>query len=283
MPESVLVRSIGCLTRLVRLWCFRRQARHFASTGNPINVLRHGLRWELRGDRYVDREVALGLFERDTVRRLKDLATPGFHALDVGANFGYFTVLMASWFGPTGHVWASEPTRCYRDRLLRHLAINRLDERVTVLPYGLSNVAREARISIGVCSATMHDVEPDAASEFETIALRPLDDTIADLGIEKLDFVKVDIDGHEPAFIEGARRTLATFRPAMVIEFNQPNLEVAGSDVETLRALLEEMDYELRSERTGSPFPSRLDFMRECGNYSVSANVWAFPRIKVSR
>ncbi len=277
MSKPFVIRAMRSSFRLARHWLLDSQWRLCASLRDPIPMKRHGLKWELRADRYVDREVALGTFEKNTIRRLKVVVKPGFHALDVGANFGYFSLLMASLAGADGHVWSSEPTRHYRERLLRHIELNQMKKRVTVLPFGLSNADAKACIRVGTCSATMHPVGDYAQPQEETILLRPLDPVASEIGIKRLDFIKIDIDGHEPSFFEGARSTIAAFRPAMVIEFNQPNLEVAGFHVDTLRKMLEGMGYALRSEKTWAPYASRLDFLRECGNYCMSANAWAFP------
>lgn len=244
-----------------------------------VECRRQGLRWKLRLDHYVDREVFYhGGFERETTDWLREVIRPGMRIVDVGANFGYFTTLCAHLAGPSGHVWAFEPTRFYGDRIGPHLEMNGLTERCTLVPLALSDHDDECEITISRSSATMHPVAADVPERMETIRLRRLDDVVDELKIEGVDFMKIDIDGHEPAMLRGAMRMLRRHRPILLIEFSQANLDVAGSDVREVRDLLESAGYALHSETTRQPYASREQFLRECGNFTYSANVWAFPR-----
>jgi len=206
---------------------------------------------------------------------------PGMQILDVGANFGYYTTIFARLVGPTGKVWAFEPTVYYRERIYTHLELNGLSDRVTVLDYGLSDRNDQMVISIGNSSATLHPVSSEESIETELIRLRRLDDVYTSLGMKTCDLIKVDIDGHEPYFIAGAEQFLRKYRPIIVIEFNQSNLEAAGSDARSPRKQLNDLDYVLYSERTGRAFSSCREFLMECGSLSHSANVWAYPSERV--
>jgi len=252
-------------------------------TGTPskpaagwVEVERRGLRWRLCLDRYLDREVfERGAFEPATTHRMECFVRPGMRVIDIGANFGYYTTLLARLVGPAGHVWAFEPTQHYGRRIHEHLALNHLADRVTVLDYGLSDRTHESRISIDESSATLHQAAAEISSE--TARFRTLDEVAPALGIDRVDFVKIDTDGHEPAVLRGAAGILRRFHPVVAIEFSQANLDLAGSDVRHLRQQLEELGYALHSEITGGPYASRRQFLVECGNFTHSANVWAYP------
>ena len=261
-----------------RLTQFYRRVQLRLSGDDWLDVRRDGLRWRLNRTHHIDRELLLsGCFESFTTKRLKQVVQPGMKVLDVGANIGYFSLLLAREVGPSGHVWAFEPTRAYGQRLREHLLLNQLEDRVTVLPVALSDHPDEAVISIGEASATLHPLDHAPAHGSETIQLRRLDDLVDELGIDRLDLVKVDIDGHEPAFLRGAAKTIARHQPIMIVEFFQGNLDMAGGDVRQLKTQLESMGYRLHSDRTGAPYSSRFDFLRECGNFNHSVNVWAYP------
>jgi FkbM family methyltransferase len=201
------------------------------------------------------------------------------HVLDVGANIGYFTLICAQAVGDEGHVWAFEPVRSYRESLDRHLATNRLADRVTVVPVGLSDAPGDQSIACDLVSAALHYVPSDLGGvpHFESIELQRLDDIAARLPIGRVDFIKVDIDGHEPAFLRGARETINRWHPLMVMEFAQSSLHIAGSDVRALAGELRALGYLLCHEATGRPYDSELDFLKECGNFDRSANVFLLP------
>jgi FkbM family methyltransferase len=238
-----------------------------------------GLRWRLDMSSNIAQEmISTGAWERGTTDLVLDLVRPGMQALSVGANFGYYALLMARQVGPTGHVWAFEPTRHYREMLLHHIEINGLAERVTVVPYGLSDADTTATIGITAHTASMHYSPEEVRSEQEKIVLKRLDDVAEGLGVTKIDFISIDIDGHEPAFLRGGRRVLSRDVPAIAMEFAQQCLHFAGSDVREVAALLHELGYQICSERTRQPFPNELAFLKECGNFRHYANALAVRR-----
>ncbi|MHC4403011.1 MAG: FkbM family methyltransferase [Planctomycetota bacterium] len=266
----MLARPLQLVRR--RYWQYR--SRWFATKW--AEVTRQGLKWRLRLDNWMGREIVEhGVFEQITTRLLTDLVKPGDHVLDVGANIGYFTVLLARSAGPTGRVWAFEPVAGYRRSLEWHLERNELASQVVVVPWGLSDSTGRCAIAVGDSSATFHWTSAEPPSGEETVELKPLDEVRTELGIERIDLVKLDVDGHEPRFFRGAIDTLRRFRPPVVMEFAQNCLHVAGSDVRQLSRQLEEIGYILYSETTRRPYESTMAFLMECGNFTHSANVLA--------
>lgn len=224
--------------------------------------------------RYLDRcLIRQGVFEPASTDWVKRLLGPGDCVLDVGANIGYYSVLFARQVSETGHVIAFEPTAHYRELLVRNLQENHLQGRVTVLPYGLSRATQSMNICFGECSATLHWVEQQSPSKEEQITLHALDEIWPELGLKRLDFVKVDIDGHEPAFIQGAERTIQEYQPILLLEVNHANYLAAGWPAWDFYDHLKERGWRLYSEKTGQEFGSRLEFLRECGNFDRSANL----------
>jgi len=96
------------------------------------------------------------------------------------------------------------------------------------------------------------------------------------MDISPIDFIKVDIDGHEPFMLDGSKSFFLKNRPVMVMEFSQLSLDVAGSDVREVKKRLDELGYVLFSEKTLAPM-NRRQFLIECGNFNRSANAWAIP------
>ena len=233
-----------------------------------------GFHWRLLMDRFIDRNIAIeGVFEPVTTRLVQDLVGPGMHVLDVGANIGYYTLLLARAVGPRGRVWAVEPTSAFRKDLAWHVERNGFADRVVIVPIGLSDQTGQRTIAIDDVSATLHWPAEAEPPRTEKIGLRPLDELGAELGIERLDFVKVDVDGHEPHFLRGAERMLRRCHPPMVMELAQHCLHVAGSDVREVARLLSMIGYLICDETTRQPFPSEMAFLKECGNFDRSANV----------
>lgn len=250
-----------------------RRARSLPTSG-WVEVERRGLRWRLLMDRYIDRTIAIeSVFEPDTTRLVEEIVRPGMHVLDVGANVGYYTLLLARAVGPSGRVWAFEPTSTFARDLTWHVEHNGFRDRVVLLPFGLSDRHVSSLISIDDVSATLHWAGESPAPAHESIELRPLDGLVEEIGLSRVDFIKVDVDGHEPHLLRGAQETLRKFQPTMVMELAQHCLHVAHSDVREVARQLSALGYEIRDERTKQPFPSEMAFLRACGNFDRSANV----------
>ena len=131
----------------------------------------------------------------------------------------------------------------------------------------------EMEIAIGDCSATLHWVEETPPRASEIIKLHQLDAVFHSLGLTRLDFIKIDIDGHEPAFIKGASETIRRYQPVLLMEVNHANYLAAGYTAWQFYDELTAVGYVLISEKTGKRFSSRLSFLRECGNFDHSANI----------
>jgi len=232
-----------------------------------------GRRMWLASDRYLEREIIeTGSFEPSGTAVVRRLVKPGDVVFDVGANVGYYTVLMAKLVGEGGRVVAFEPTAHYRSVLERNVQVNELTN-VVVLPHGLSSTVTSARAHIGESSATLHWVADSEPSASEDVLLRPLDDVVSGLGIARLDFIKIDVDGHEPAILQGAWNTLARFDPVVFFEVSHENYLEYGVTAWDFYDMLVARGYRLHSERDLHEYESKRAFLRECGNFDRSANV----------
>jgi asparagine synthase (glutamine-hydrolysing) len=246
--------------------------------GKWVEALAAGCVWRLDDSQYLDNEILRhGVFERDGSRFVHQLVKSGMVVCDVGANFGYYTLQLSRLVGPTGCVHTFEPSTRFRERLAGHLQMNDC-QNVRLCEFGLGDRATELILFGGGDSATLgwHD---DAKTPIvqELIRLRTLDDYVAEIGFDRLDFVKVDIDGAEPLFLMGAHATLRRYRPALLMEFMQLGLMEFKRDAITLARELSALGYVLAPENTGQPWSSRASFLRDAQNCSHSINVIALP------
>ena len=256
---------------------------------SPVVVLErdgHWIRCRLDGNiwRLDDRQdvdcnlLRHGIFERESTHWVRKLVKRGMTVADVGANFGYYTILLSRLVGSTGKVYAFEPSSRFRGRLEGHIQENQCTN-VIVVPFGLSDQTDVSTLYEGGDSATLHWCdERKTPVATETIPLRTLDDYASEANFERLDFVKVDIDGNEPRFVAGAVHTLRKYRPILLMEFMQLALLKANSNVEALAAKLGELGYILHSERTGKPFANRTEFLINAMNCDQSVNILCFPK-----
>ncbi|HEY6896835.1 MAG TPA: FkbM family methyltransferase [Rhodocyclaceae bacterium] len=173
----------------------------------------------------------------DEIRFVRNLCTPSWHALDIGANHGVYALSLAS--SGAAQVWAFEPTSEPRLKLRDSIALNDFEDRVHVLPYGLSSVERSANIALSQHSElnSIHSVSGEAKGQ-ETIALRPLDDLFGkEIPVDAcIDFVKLDAAGEEVAILRGGLRFFCTQSPLLVFDYKHGDSANAEL-LDTLRAL----------------------------------------------
>jgi FkbM family methyltransferase len=235
---------------------------------------RTGDHFWLDPERWLDQSIIkTGVHEPESSRAIEALVGPGQVVFDIGANIGYFAIAMSRLVGEKGRVIAFEPTVYYGEVLTKNLEENEI-RNCEIVPYGLSSEEAELTAYIGDSSATLHwwlaDTEP---RESEPIRLQRLDDIVDGLDIDRIDFIKMDIDGHEPFFFEGAWEALNRFRPRILMEVSAPYFLDTGISPADIYDMLIEHDLHIYSEKTMEEFENKLAFLYECGNYVYSANV----------
>jgi FkbM family methyltransferase len=194
---------------------------------------------------------------------LDRLLRKGMTFADVGANEGLYTVFAARRVGSEGRVLAFEPSRRERARLLRNLERNGLTN-VELIACALAERDGEARLFVAHEEHSGHntlgrfvyrDVELE---EEEVVPVHSLDSAAAERGLERVDVVKVDIEGAEEAFLSGARRTLTVMRPVMLLELTDLSLRAQNSSAGEVLGHLGAMNYRILvfDPRTGAPAPA---------------------------
>jgi hypothetical protein len=110
------------------------------------------------------------------------------------------------------------------------------------------------------------------------VPIEPLDAVIARLGLPRVDFVKIDVEGAEASVIAGAATVLSAMRPLMLIEVNDKALRAQGNCADSLMATLrDDLRYEIF---VFSPVTGLLE--RPIDGHPLSANVVAIPGERVA-
>ena len=172
---------------------------------------------------------SVGAYERAHLNYLRRLVRPGALVVDVGAHFGIYTEALCSLVGTGGKVHAFEPQTRVFDALRRlQSSHNNLDvHRVALSSRTGTSTLRIPFLDGGVPEPALATLEPLlAAHETDEIATRTLD-SYREL-LPGLAFVKVDVEGHETEFLDGAREVLASSRPVVQIEDNSGGRRLAA-------------------------------------------------------
>ena len=150
-----------------------------------------------------------GTYEPEQTQAFQKVIRPGDVVFDVGAHYGYYTLLSSALAGPKGKVFAFEPSPGNIPRLKKHLEINHC-ENVEVLDLALSDHQGTARFDNHAGSGTGH-LSPDGRIE---VALSSLD---ALSSLPAPNVLKIDCEGAEVKVLTGGEKTIRTAKPAIFL------------------------------------------------------------------
>lgn len=156
----------------------------------------------------------------------------GYYCLEIGANVGYYTLLTASLIRKEGKILAAEPHPGNFSTLLENVSMNSLGN-VTCLNVACSNYDGHGHMKI-TPQSDLHRLLEDGENGGLRVEVRKVDTLAKDL--ERLDFMKMDVQGHEDKVIEGSYKTIETFKPSLLLEFH-PTLADKDSTLKLLTKL----------------------------------------------
>lgn len=187
-----------------------------------------------------------GVWEEGTEAVVRAIVKPGMSVLEIGANVGYFTLVMAQAVGSNGHVVAFEADPDLAQLVRDNVEVNGFIKQALVHNLAVSDVAGELRFhralhhrGNGTILAGFDQTPHNPEVERETIAVRAvtLDEAIAGGERPQPDFIKMDAEGAESAIVRGAARTLASQKTRVwMFEFFPRFVAAAGDEP---RAFLE--------------------------------------------
>jgi FkbM family methyltransferase len=222
-----------------------------------------------------------GSFEPNEFAFLDRVLKPGMTFADVGANDGYYTLFAAQRVGAAGRVLAFEPSSRERANLERNIGRNGLGN-VTIVPLALGAACGTAELQLAQSAHSGHNTlgrfanDGVKAESVERVELRTLDTVARELALDRLDVIKIDVEGAEASVIAGAGGVLKAMQPLIVLEVSDKALRGQGSDAERLIAALRDLGYEIG---VFSPATGRLELLAE--GRELSPNVVAMPRERI--
>lgn len=175
---------------------------------------------------------------------VRRLVQPGDTALDIGANFGLITLLLARLVGPRGFVHAFEPNPIVSDVLKETLAYNNLTN-IRLHRVALGQACGEMTLHVpkGNFGAGSLVRKKGGANDVHAVSIMPLDEVVAREGITKIALIKIDVEGFELEVLKGAQRVLSELRPDAIL-FESNDMPQDGSTTTPVMEFLKECGYE---------------------------------------
>jgi FkbM family methyltransferase len=243
-------------------------ARRLGNSKDLVEVRRDGLRWQLDLREGIDFSIfLLGVFERSTVNVYRRLIRPGDVVLDIGANIGAHTLQFARLVGGAGRVYAFEPTAFAFTKLARNLELNpELRDRVIAAQVMLT-ARDDAPLVAEIYSswplekaAGLHHNHLGRAQSTIGCRAMTLDTALAAARVTRVDFVKLDVDGFECEVLQGAVRSLSTFKPTILMELAPHLLPERNRSIHELVLVLAGAGFRL-ARLNGRPLPMDPEYL----------------------
>ncbi len=218
---------------------------------------RRGIDYALDLGDIVDWHIYYG-FSDEVKDKLFSFIKPGDTVLDIGANMGETGLNFAKRVGAEGRVIGFEPDKDNFRRLTENVHLNQF-ENFHLVNKGLGDVP-------GGFLIKMNETEPgnagskriigtsksDSAEDMKVEIIR-LDDFIGEAQIDKIDFIKMDVEGYEMNVLLGGKKVISKFKPKMFLELHDHKLIEQGYSGNQLLELLNDMGYkDITNAETGA-------------------------------
>jgi len=216
-------------------------------------------------------DIHRGTWFEDEIDFAKRVISPGDTALDIGANFGLWAHHLSRAVGPSGHVHSFEPipftARTFR--VLSHVLRFAKNTELHEVGCGETNervvfkvpVMNTGAISAGLVHMGRNDDRPgrEVFARFPKTKDVPcrvvrIDDHLPDL--QRVSFIKCDIEGADLFALRGAKQTIAQHKPALVVEITPWFLEGFGTKVEDLTGFMRDLGYRAYRYQKGALVPT---------------------------
>jgi FkbM family methyltransferase len=187
-----------------------------------------------------------GIYEPEETRWIKQYIQPGMVVFDVGANIGYYSVIMSKLIGPNGMIHSFEAATAAFNRLKEHINVNHCKN--TIIYH--SAISDRNGQCIIYCADNANTGESslksfDGFKKKETVSCFTLDSYIEKKNINKVDFIKVDVEGAEMLVIDGAMSLLKRHRPTIMLEINPSYLFRMGANTDNLILTMKHAGYNM--------------------------------------
>lgn len=186
----------------------------------------------------------IGTFEPKETNIVSKIVSEGDYCLDIGGSFGWYTVLLSKIVGQKGRVFSFEPIK---QNYLSHNKNIELNMCRNVISNNLAVGEEPGEIEI-----YLSDVDTSGSlklrkykDNYETqiTKLVKLDDYFTENKIEKLDFIKIDIEGAELGALKGGEKILNKFKPVLFVEIQSHSTELFGYKPEDIFNYLYNLGY----------------------------------------
>jgi FkbM family methyltransferase len=239
-------RSLGALLMRIRPAPLSSFIKAALGVRRIVVETKEGKMWLDPASEFGQRMLALGTYEPGTISVLRQVLKPGGTFADVGANEGFFSLLASRIVGPAGRVLAVEPQQRLQEVLRRNFALNGAGN-VTVTASAVSDAEGVAELNLAPSmntGASSFTARTRYRLKRQSVPTETLAEIVRKWGVERVDLVKMDIEGWEYEAILGSRALFSERRVgAIVLELHDDHLRRRGLEAGRITGFLTECGY----------------------------------------
>jgi len=186
-----------------------------------------------------------GYYERPVEMAIKKMLRPGSVFIDIGANIGYFSIMAARQCSSCTVV-AFEPVKELFEEMKANILLNDIPN-IIPLDYAAGDKEEERTIFLsGSENRGMSSLQKpeNYMGKTQQVKVVSIDEWFSRSGLKKVDLIKIDVEGNEPAVLKGMESVIKKFRPVLIMEVNPETLLLFKWTVRDIDLLVREMGYE---------------------------------------
>ena len=221
-------------------------------------IKRRGINYEVNLSEAIDFALFLsGSFQKEVIASTYYKIPNDAVIFDVGANVGSMSLPLAEQT-KNGQIYSFEPTHYAFSKFKKNLSLNTdLAKRITLINTFVSDKVTKFDTSATYSSwklssddVNKHQTHGGTKNSSEGVGVVTLDEVVEKEKIQRLDFLKIDTDGHEFYVLKGGKEAIAKFKPVIVFEVGAYLLKERGIDFKEFLDFFKKLNYQLFCTQT---------------------------------
>jgi FkbM family methyltransferase len=224
----------------------------------PRRAIRGGITYDLDLSDYIEWTIYFGI-ERDEKTALFELAETGQTVLDIGTNVGEVLMNLADRVGNDGRAIGFEPNPQTLLKCRHNLGLNGF---ANVEVHELALGDRPGHLLLGRPQQTNAGADRIVRSGDKAVEVQvtTLDEFVSERKLERIDLIKIDVEGFDLNVLRGGQQSIERFRPTLFIELSHANLREQGDHPAALVKWLYDRGYSVADAVSGATITAEDDF-----------------------
>lgn len=211
-------------------------------------------------------------FESEDIQSVLKLLPNNAVVIDVGANFGVYSVLIASILGDS-QVHSFEPVPQTAELLRLNAVRNQVDSRIVINNVAVGSESGSLPITTDRYAGNYLLTQNNYDGHRQEVPVIRLDDYVSEKGLQHIDFIKCDVEGAELLVMKGATKVLTVMRPIIMLEIAEEWTVRFGYIARDLKNYMFSMGYDCKHSAEVA-----LEMKLSLGCNELTNNYFFFPR-----